>query len=41
MKDFNRVLTIDEDEKQLMYQVIEGFRRKFPSYNKSCLINEA
>lgn len=40
-KDFNRVLTIDEEEKQLLYQIVESYRRKYPSYNKSCLMSEA
>lgn len=38
MKDYNRVLTNDEEEKQLILQIVEAYRAKYPSYNKSSLM---
>lgn len=38
MKDYNKVLTNDEDGKQMLLQVVEAYRKKFSSYKKSCLI---
>lgn len=37
MKDFNRILTNDEEEKQFLLQVVESYRNRYPSYKKSCL----
>lgn len=38
IQDFNRILTNDEEEKQLLLQVVEAYRHKYPSYKKSDLI---
>lgn len=38
MKDFNRVLTNDEEGKQFLFQAIENYRKKHPNYHKSCLV---
>lgn len=38
MKDYNRILTNDEEQKQLLLQIVEAYRKKFPSFHKSCLI---
>lgn len=37
MKDYNRILTNDEEEKQLLLQIVEAYRRKYPTYKKSSL----
>ena len=33
--DFNRILTNDEEGKQLLLQVVGVYRQKYPSYKKS------
>lgn len=38
IQDFNRILTNDEEEKQLLLQFVEAYRLKYPSYKKSDLI---
>lgn len=38
IKDFNKVLTTDEDEKQCLLQIVEAYRQKYSSYHKSVLI---
>lgn len=38
MKDFNKVLTNDEVEKQNLLQIVEAYRRKYPTYNQNDLI---
>lgn len=38
IQDYNRILTNDEEEKQLLLQVVEAYRQKYPSYKKSDLI---
>lgn len=40
MKDYNRVLTRDEEEMQLILQVVDLYRRKYPSHTKSALHNQ-
>lgn len=40
MKDYNRVLTRDEDEMQLILQVVDSYRQKFPSHDKSLLTDQ-
>lgn len=40
MKDYNRVLTTNEDEKQFLMQIVAAYREKYPSFKKSCLISE-
>lgn len=37
MKDYNRILTNDENQKQLVFQFVESYRQKFPSHKKSTL----
>ena len=32
IKKINKVLTNDEEEKQLLLQVVEAFRKEYPSY---------
>lgn len=39
MKDFNRLLTNDEGEKNFLLHLVETYRKKYPSYKKSCLIS--
>lgn len=34
----NRILTHDEDELQLVLQMVEAYRKKYPSYKKSDLM---
>lgn len=38
MKDYNKILTNDEDEKQILLQIVEAYRKKYPSYKKSELL---
>lgn len=38
IQDFNRILTNDEEEKQLLLQVVEAYRQKYPSHKKSDLM---
>lgn len=37
MKDFNRILTNNEEEKQFLLQLVESYRKQYPNYKKSCL----
>ncbi|XP_053968382.1 uncharacterized protein LOC128869807 [Anastrepha ludens] len=37
IKDFNRILTNDEEELQLVFQFVQSYREKFRSYKKSDL----
>lgn len=37
MKDFNRILTNNEEEKQFLLQAVESYRNRYPSYKKKCL----
>lgn len=39
MTDFNSILAKREDEKQFILQVVEEYRRKYPSANKSTLVS--
>lgn len=39
MKDYNRILTNKEDEKQFLLQVVEAYRKKYPSFKKTSLVN--
>ena len=41
IKDYNRVLTHDEDELQFILQVVDSYRKKYPSHSKSALTDEA
>lgn len=36
--DFNRCLTHNEDDKQYLLHIVEGYRKDFPAYTKSSLI---
>lgn len=38
IQDYNRFLTNDEDEIQLVLQMVEAYRKKYPSYKKSVLM---
>ena len=38
MKDYNKILTNNEEEKQMLLQVVEAYRKKYASYKKSDLI---
>lgn len=40
MKDYNRILTKNEEQKQLVFQFVEAYRTKFPTHNKSTLNSE-
>lgn len=37
MKDYNRILVTDEDQKHFLLQFVEGYRKKYASYLKSDL----
>lgn len=39
IKDFNKKLTNKEEEKQFLLQIVEAYRKKYPSYKKQCLNN--
>lgn len=39
MKDYNRVLTRDEEELQFILQVVDSYRAKYPFHTKSSLTN--
>lgn len=41
MKDYNRVLTRDEAEMQLILQVVDSYRKKYPSHTKSALTDRS
>ena len=34
MKDYNRILTLDEEEAQFILQVVDSYRKKYPSHTK-------
>lgn len=38
IKDYNRILTNDEEQKQLLLQVVESYRKKYRSHKKSDLV---
>lgn len=38
MQDFNKVLTNNEEEQQLLLQVVEAYRNKYPNYKKISLL---
>lgn len=37
MKDYNRFLTRNEEEMQFILQVVDSYRKKYPSHTKSAL----
>ena len=37
MKDYNRILTCGEEEAQFILQVVDSYRKKYPSHTKSSL----
>lgn len=37
--DFNRSLTHDEEDKQYLIQVVEKYRKMYPSHTKSSLLD--
>lgn len=39
MADYNRILTNNEEEKKMMLQIVEAYRKKYPSYKKSAFIS--
>lgn len=39
MKDYNKILTNDEEEKQKILQLVEAYHKKYPSNKKSDLIH--
>lgn len=41
IQDYNRILTKDEDEFQLILQSVEAYKKKFKSSKKSDLIHES
>lgn len=41
MKDYNRVLTRDEEEFQLILKIVDQYRKKFPSHKKSILFAQS
>lgn len=40
MKDYNRVLTRDDEQMQFILQVVDSYRRKYPTHTKSGLIDK-
>lgn len=38
IQDYNRILTNDEEEMQLILQIVEAYRKKYPSFKKSVLM---
>lgn len=38
IQDYNRILTNDEEELQLVLQLVEAYRKKYPSFKKSVLM---
>lgn len=38
IKDYNKILTTNEEEKQMLLQVVEAYRKKYVSYHKGDLI---
>lgn len=38
MKEYNRILTNNETEKQLLLQIVESYNKKYPNSNKSNLL---
>lgn len=38
IQDYNKILTNDEDELQLILQMVEAYRKKYPSFKKSDLM---
>lgn len=38
MKNYNRILTNDEEQRQFIMQIVETYKKKFPSHNKSALM---
>lgn len=41
MKDYNRILTRDEEEVQFILQVVDSYRKKYPSHTKSALTDQS
>ena len=41
MKDYNRILTRDEEEAQFILQVVDLYRKKYPSHTKSSLSEQS
>lgn len=39
MQDYNRGNTLDEQENQFLLQVVESYRKKYPTCTKSCLVD--
>lgn len=40
MTDFNNILTNDEETKQYLLQVVENYRREYPTFRKCDLLND-
>lgn len=40
IKDYNKILTNDEEEMQFILQVVEKYKKKYPSYKKSDLMRK-
>lgn len=40
-KDYNHLLTKDEHENPFMLQVVESYRKKFPTYKKQDFTHDA
>lgn len=40
IQDFNKILTNDDNEKQFLLQVVEKYRKIYPSYKKSDLMHK-
>lgn len=38
MKDYNKILTNNEEEKQMLLQIVGAYRKKYGSYDKSVLM---
>lgn len=38
IQDYNRILTNNEEELQMILQIVEAYKKKYPSYQKSVLL---
>lgn len=41
MKDYNRILTHDEEQAKFILQVVDSYRKKYPSHTKSALTDQS
>lgn len=39
IQEYNKILTLDEDQKQYILLLVKSFRQKFPNYKKATLLS--